>query len=204
MQNVTPKEAAMVLCRLNPLKDEDPERIYVDGDETSPHRYRLLLRVFEGVASTLPKPRMLVEWRTIAQQHNLRYHSWIDDYADAIEARAAMGAPAEEGVSSKAGLSKSAILAVEWPLHNKKFTQKSLETALGDVPNWLEFARVGPRGAAGRGKGSHQWNPAMLADCLAERGYAPRVSLERLLKQHFAEWLEDWQKMQEYRTLNPA
>ncbi len=29
-----------------------------------------------------------MEWRAIAQQHNLRYHSWIDDYADA------MGAPA--------------------------------------------------------------------------------------------------------------
>ncbi len=88
MQNVTPKEAAMVLCRLNPFEREDPERIYVDGDEASPHRYRLLLRAFEDAASTIPKHRTLMEWRTIAQQRNLPYHSWIDNYADA------MGAPA--------------------------------------------------------------------------------------------------------------
>lgn len=92
MPNVKPEHAAMVLSRLNPNSPavcEDPESIYVDGDESSPHRYRLLLRVFESEASTAPKPRMLLEWRAIAQKHNLRYHSWIDDYADAI------GVPAE-------------------------------------------------------------------------------------------------------------
>ena len=89
--DVEPEHAAMVLSRLNPERPadcEDPASIYVDGDESSPHRYRLLLREFEKEASTSPKPRTLMEWRTIAQQHNLRYHSWIDDYADA------MGAPA--------------------------------------------------------------------------------------------------------------
>ena len=93
MQNVTPKDAAMVLSRLNPNSPavcEDPESIYVDGDKTSPHRYRLLLKVFESVASTAPKPRMLLEWRAIAQQHGLCYHAWIDDYTDA------MGVPAEK------------------------------------------------------------------------------------------------------------
>lgn len=93
MPNVKPEHAAMVLSRLNPNSPavcEDPESIYVDGDESSPHRYRLLLRVFESEASTAPKPRMLLEWRTIAQQHNLRYHSWIDDYTNA------MGVPAEK------------------------------------------------------------------------------------------------------------
>ena len=90
------KEAAMVLCRLNPFECEDPESVYVGDDKTSPRRYKLLLRIFEDVASTIPKHRTLMEWRTIAQQHNLRYHSWIDDYADAVESRAAMGAPAVE------------------------------------------------------------------------------------------------------------
>ena len=87
--DVSPKEAAMLLCRLNPHEKydcENIERIYVDDDKTSPHRYKLLLRRFEDVASTIPKHRTLVEWRTIAQQHNLRYHSWIDDYADAMGA----------------------------------------------------------------------------------------------------------------------
>lgn len=93
MPNVKPEHAAMVLSRLNPNSPavcEDPESIYVDGDESSPHRYRLLLRVFESEASTSPKHRTLMEWRAIAQQYNLRYHTWIDDYAEA------MGAPASE------------------------------------------------------------------------------------------------------------
>lgn len=90
MQNVTPKDAAMVLCRINPLVVDDPEHIYVDGDISSPDMYRLLLKVFESVASTALKPRMLLEWRAIAQQHDLCYHAWIDDYADA------MGVPAEK------------------------------------------------------------------------------------------------------------
>lgn len=88
MQNVTPEEAAKVLCRLNPLECEDPDGIYVDGDRESPRRYKTMLRVFEDVASTSPKHRMLVEWRTIAQQKDLRYHSWIDEYADAVKALA--------------------------------------------------------------------------------------------------------------------
>ncbi len=89
--NVKPEHAAMVLSRLNPNRPadcEDPASIYVDGDESSPHRFRLLLGEFETEASTSPKPRTLMEWRTIAQQRDLRYHSWIDDYVDA------MGAPA--------------------------------------------------------------------------------------------------------------
>lgn len=108
MQNVTPKEAAMVLCRLNPHEKydcENIERIYVDDDKTSPHRYKLLLRTFEDVASTIPKHRTLMEWRTIAQQQNLRYHSWIDDYADAMGALAgnqAAPTPAAKGKTAPA------------------------------------------------------------------------------------------------------
>jgi len=103
MQNVTPEEAAKVLCRLNPLECEDPDGIYVDGDSESPRRYKTMLRVFEDVASTIPKPRTLMEWRTIAQQRDLRYHSWIDDYADAVGAPAGKAAPdAMKNTTSKA------------------------------------------------------------------------------------------------------
>ncbi len=80
MPDVTPTEAAMVLCRLNPLEREDPERIYVDGDKSSPDRYRRLLWIFETEARTSPKHRTLMKWLTIARVRDLRYHSWIDEY----------------------------------------------------------------------------------------------------------------------------
>ncbi|OHC70114.1 MAG: hypothetical protein A2045_16580 [Rhodocyclales bacterium GWA2_65_20] len=83
MPDVMPRDAAMVLCRLNPLKTEDPENINVDGDESSPARYRLLLAMFESVARASPKPRRLMEWRAIAQEHGLRYHEWVDKYVKA-------------------------------------------------------------------------------------------------------------------------
>lgn len=82
--SVKPDEAAMLLCRLDPLKGEDPALIFVDGDESSPARYRVLLRVFNDVAETSPQARTLLDWLCVAQREGLRYHSWIDEYALAM------------------------------------------------------------------------------------------------------------------------
>ncbi len=84
MENIKPKEAAMLMCQISPLDDVDPELIFVDDDKTSPDRYRLLLRVFEDKLSVSPEPRTLKQWRSIAQELGLRYHSWIDEYLQAI------------------------------------------------------------------------------------------------------------------------
>jgi len=82
MANVNPHEAAMLLCCLNPLGRPalDPETTYVDGDTSSPERYRVLLRAFDDVANTLPQYRTLIDWLAIAQKRGLRYHRWIDEY----------------------------------------------------------------------------------------------------------------------------
>ncbi|BBJ24225.1 hypothetical protein [Candidatus Nitrotoga sp. AM1P] len=84
--DVTPIEATLLLCQINPLEADDLKRVRVEGDKI--YQYKLLLRVFEGEASTALKPRMLVEWRTIAQKQNLPYFSWVDDFADAMGALA--------------------------------------------------------------------------------------------------------------------
>lgn len=84
--SVKPDEAAMLLCRIDPLERDgqgnapDPERIYVDDDKASPDRYRLLLRVFLDVAETDPKPRTLLDWRDVAKREGPRHHQWIDEY----------------------------------------------------------------------------------------------------------------------------
>jgi len=81
--NVKPKEAAMLLCRLNPHSEKNPEK--TSSDETTPEDYKRLLRDFEGVQETDEKPRNLLEWRDIARQHDLKYHSWIDFYEQTAE-----------------------------------------------------------------------------------------------------------------------
>ena len=87
--SVKPDEAAMLLWRLDPLERDwqgntpDPERTYVDGDETSPDHYRAIKRAFEDVAETEPKPRTLLDWRDVAKREGLRHHQWIDEYVQA-------------------------------------------------------------------------------------------------------------------------
>jgi hypothetical protein len=82
LKNVNPKEAAMLLCKLNPLEDKNPELIFVDADESSPNRYLLLLRAFEDLASLSDSHRTLEQWRQIAKDFNLSCHPWIDNYLE--------------------------------------------------------------------------------------------------------------------------
>ena len=86
LKDIAPREAAMLLCRLNPLEceREDPERIYVDDDKSSPKRYRLLLLTFEDVAKVTPQTRTLSQWLGIARDKQLQYHPWIDEYERGI------------------------------------------------------------------------------------------------------------------------
>jgi len=105
----------------------------------------------------------------------------------AIENAAPKGTPA--------GISKREVLAVDWPLHGK-FDQGSLSYALSDVPDWLKPART-ERGSPG--KASSLWNPAKLADCLVSKRYANQKAIGQFLGRHFAEWLPEWDKLQEYR-----
>ena len=82
--DIKPREAAMLLCQFNPGDNLDPN--ISTNDETGPDDFRRLLRVFEGVANTNPKLRTLLQWRDIARERKLKYHSWIDKYAEAIGA----------------------------------------------------------------------------------------------------------------------
>lgn len=92
MKDVTPRDAAMVLCGLNPLSphDQQPERTYTDGDESWPIRYGVLLRGFEGEARAVSKRRTLVDWLGVAKQLGVSCHSWVDEYS---RVRKAIGEP---------------------------------------------------------------------------------------------------------------
>lgn len=85
MKAMTPREAAMVLCGLNPLSpdDQDPEHTHTEGDGSWPRKFGLLLRVFEEEARASNEHRTLMDWRIIAKERGLPYHEWIEKYREA-------------------------------------------------------------------------------------------------------------------------
>lgn len=94
------------------------------------------------------------------------------------------------------GVTKAEILGVEWPTPNGAPT---IESILDKIPKWAEEACI----KVGRaGKGSHLWNPAMFAVCLATRTshkqwVSNQQSLTSLLRNHFSEYLDEWSSKRE-------
>lgn len=95
------------------------------------------------------------------------------------------------------GVSKAAILAVDWPLSVSK-NMELLKRALGDVKKlkWLQPATVGQPGKAG--KTSYQWNPALLANCMMGQGWIVSKSrVTRLMEESFSDYLPQWEEIEE-------
>lgn len=140
--SVKPGEAAMLLWRLDPLERDwrgdapDPERTYVDGDETTPDCYRVLKRAFEDIAETDPKPRTLLDWRDLAKREGLRYHQWIDEYvrarADELPADSGSGDGAPKvgagGTAATANLTEIRIAAIVETATRLKYDPLSVAT----------------------------------------------------------------------------
>lgn len=98
------------------------------------------------------------------------------------------------------GVSKATILAADWPL-SSSYSKEKLEKNLGDVGRlqWLQPARVGQPGAAG--KESHRWDPALLASCLCSRGYiVNKVKLSKMFETQFPEYLSQWEEIAGFMT----
>jgi len=188
LPDVTPQAAAMVLSLLNPHKNPDPER-HVGGDKESPHRYKLLLEAFESVARANPKHRTLLDWREIADQKKLRYHPWIDEYAEAIAARAVQEAPAAKGEAVKRGITKQQVINAFEGLH---FNRDQWGKALGkNIPNWLKQCQAVP-GKRGDSKNSATWNPVLIAVALTEKpANIPSKKLDPVFV-GLKDWANEW------------
>lgn len=84
LKSVTPLEAAQLMCEFNPHNEKyDPTT--VTNLETAPDDYKRLLRIFEDEDKADAKARNLSQWRDIARDKKLKYHSWIDKYAQAMK-----------------------------------------------------------------------------------------------------------------------
>ncbi len=83
LNSITPREAAMQLCLLNP-HDDTTDPLTTTSNETGPDDFKRLVRVFEDIAQADAQARTLKQWRDIAKARGLNYHSWIDEYDQAI------------------------------------------------------------------------------------------------------------------------
>jgi hypothetical protein len=144
------------------------------------------------------------DWRQCVRDfYEEAYWDGLNAWLDANEPRIAWRFPSPAGntvceaqfsASSKEGpkgLGRQDILSADWPLFGR-FNQKSLGTALSDVPKWLLDARVS-QGAPG--KSSALWNPALIAVCLVGRGHSRKSALTPFLRNNFGGWLAEWEEV---------
>ncbi|EXI63725.1 MAG: hypothetical protein AW08_03912 [Candidatus Accumulibacter adjunctus] len=101
---------------------------------------------------------------------------------------------------TRPGLTKQEILSVEWPLPPRA---PPLKKILDEIPKWVDGAcnRVG-RPGKGVG-GSHLWNPALLAHCLAtptphKKWVVRKPELTKFLNDYFPDFLPQWEDSAEY------
>ena len=89
MTTVSPREAASLLCCIDPLDDtSEPERITTD--KTNPDDFKLLRRVFSDAEVSDGSGRPLVDWIEVAKWRRCKFHSWAEQY---LAARQRLGLP---------------------------------------------------------------------------------------------------------------
>lgn len=101
----------------------------------------------------------------------------------------------DKSSATLAGVSKREILSVDWPMPN---VAPLLNSILNNIPKWVEPA-CNKVGRPGKGAdGSHLWNPAILAVCLATRTpqkqwVAGKGALTNFLRTNFSDYFEQWE-----------
>lgn len=81
MENITPVQAAMLLCRFSPHDETLRDAETSTTDETTPDDFKRLLATFEDRAVARPGVRSLVDWMAVAASAGRKTHSWAARYA---------------------------------------------------------------------------------------------------------------------------
>jgi hypothetical protein len=164
---VTPTDAAMLLCYHNPNESsfdalssdetgtttyETPANAGAESMAYTPKHIRMLARRLADIDKAEHRPRTLRDWHQTARGLGLTYHSWIDGYMEAttppaptvadtapVVAVVALVEPAKAG--PKFSMTKAAMVAQhahEWPTLERDMTDAST--------NGLAAAKAGARG----------------------------------------------------------
>ena len=81
--SVKPKEAALLLCGLDPHDPTSNGELLATEGEPNAMDYRSMLRGFEDVALD-GNARTLRQWVDIAAGQRIKHHSWIDEWTAAV------------------------------------------------------------------------------------------------------------------------
>lgn len=83
LKDVTPIEAAMLLCGLNPRDEGVSGESLATAGEPLAEDYKVMLRWFEDVAKD-DRMRTMKQWLDCATRQGLSHHSWIDEWTTAL------------------------------------------------------------------------------------------------------------------------
>jgi hypothetical protein len=184
--SVSPHEAASLLCQFNPL-DCSCDPLNTKNEETGPDDYNKVLRAFDELHSTKPALRRLQDWLGCAKDQELKYHSWIDDYAKArTEAK-------NQPEDPRKGLTTRQIADIF-----DNFVAISLKSAMDDGAGWIAVGRVG-RGSKG-GRHKNLWDPILVATAIQQARNVSKRKLDKAFENEpdLKPWLEKWR---EYSTM---
>ena len=187
--DVTAEEAALLLCEFDPHKVAAADADKVTTSQTDPEDFLILRRVFEGIGRTNNEPRSLNQWRLLAIERGLKYHSWIDDYAaakfSAVEIAPVMSGPAfiptTEAAFSFANLNG--------------WDEDKWKKNLGTPAKWLERC-IAIRGE--RGKRETLWNPVLIGAALVSEKSCSSKNIRSKFQTvpYLAPWLDAWKTYQ--------
>jgi len=137
LADVEPVKAAMLLCRLNPNSETLAEADSNSTDETVPRDFMKLRQRFEDLSRAKPGSRTLRDWLHAAKEMQARYHSWIDEYVEAVALRNPAPTPAPESAAAP-GMPTT-------PAPRSPSEVAATESAPVAAHPWMESARIEAR-----------------------------------------------------------
>ncbi len=133
--SITPHQGALILCRYNPndFDGADPEKD--STDETAPDDYAHLVSAFIALDRVMPAHRILSEWLAYAESRNLKHHTWIVEYALAVNTLrqkqcTAAGVPVELAERLKPVAPASTGNKSGAPCQDRQFTKREQQIAV--------------------------------------------------------------------------
>lgn len=127
LPEVAPVDAALLLCQYNPNESTFDDAKRCANGETAPRELVQLQQRFVALQATEPGTRTLRDWLVAARSMGLKYHSWIDGYAETLPAPAIKTVPVKNAPdTTETALTVSDIIASKLPKHTKRMTWKDL------------------------------------------------------------------------------
>lgn len=183
-KSISPHDAAMLLCRLDPL-DSDSDPLLISTDKTTPDDFKRLLLVFkdEGVNG-----RPLVDWLETAKDSRLKFHGWITDYLSAISSKsqdACNDIPTGPHVTKQDLINGLLLTEPKWD----DILKRPERDGKRFLPALVSKGRRGKAPAGG--SNSSLWNPILFTHLAVEYGDLNQAQAIARFKKAWPQWQDE-------------